>query len=104
MKNIKKQLKEDIKVLAEKQRFLKNQRKTVKLVGERKMNTWEATYTHQENRGKLRLMYAAYGIVLGKKFSQIENKFTEEEHPLNEYKDEIEKIILSYKEKVSNLP
>jgi hypothetical protein len=88
--------KNDIKELSEQQRFLKNQRKTVKLVGERKIKSSEATWKHQANRDKLRLMYAAYGLMRGKSFSQTENKYPEENHPLNEYKLRIGKIIASY--------
>ena len=88
--------KEDIRTLSEGQRELKNQRKTVKMVGSRKMSPSDATWKHQMNRDKLRLMYAAYGSMRGKSFSQIENKYKEEEHPLNEYKLRIGKIISSY--------
>jgi hypothetical protein len=88
--------KADIKELAELQRSLKNQRKTVKLVGKREISPSEATWKHQANREKLRLMYAAYGLMRGKSFSQTENKYPEENHPLNEYKLRIGKIISSY--------
>ena len=88
--------KNDIKELSEQQRYFKNQRKTVNLQGTRTMSPSEATWKHQANREKLRLMFAAYGLMRGKSFSQIENKFPEEEHPLNEYKLRIGKIIASY--------
>lgn len=88
--------KEDIRILSEGQRELKNQRKTVKMVGSRTMRPSEATWKHQMNRDKLRLMYAAYGLMRGKFFSQIENKYTEEEHPLNNFKLKIGKIISNY--------
>jgi hypothetical protein len=88
--------KNDIKELSKQQRFFKNQRKTVKLVGERKISTSEATWKHQLNRDKLRLMYAAYGLMKGKSFSQIENKYSEEGHPLNDFKIKIGKIIANY--------
>ncbi len=90
-------MKDDIKVLAEEQRFLKNQRKDKKIVGERKMYAWEASSKHQINREKLRLMYAAYGIIRGKKYSQIENQYEEENHPLMNYQYQIDNIIKSYK-------
>jgi len=88
--------KEDIKKMSENQRSLKNQRKTVKLVGERTMEPWQATYEHQSNRENLRLIYAAYGLMRGKSFSQTENKFPEEDHPLKEYQSKIDKIIEKY--------
>jgi len=89
-------LKNDIKNLVEEQKFLKNQRKTEKLVGERKMDFRLAAYKHRSNRENLRLMYAAYGLMRGKKFSQIENHFPEENHPLIKYLDKISKIIEKY--------
>ena len=97
-----KELKKDLKNLSDNQRFLKNQRKTENLVGERVEEPWVATYKHQVNREKLRLMYAAYGLLRGKSFSQTENKYSEEEHPLNEFKDQIDKIIESYEKLKEN--
>jgi len=90
-------MKDDIKTLAQEQRFLKNQRKDVNLIGERKLSMWEAASEHQMNREKLRLMYAAYGVVRGKSYSQIENKYSQEDHPLKEYQKQIDNIIVSYK-------
>ena len=89
-------MKADIKNLVEEQKFLKNQRKTVKLVGKRKMPTWEATYKHQTNREDLRIMYAAYGLARGKSFSQTENHYPEENHPLNNYQRGIDRILKGY--------
>jgi len=89
-------LKNDIKKLVEEQKILKNQRKTERLVGERTMDFRLAAYKHRSNREKLRLMYAAYGLMRGKKFSQIENHFPEENHPLIKYLDKISKIIETY--------
>lgn len=86
-------LKEKIKSLAEEQSFLKDQRRTAKIAGERKLEPWEAAMTHQVNRENLRIMYAAYGIAKGKKFSDVENHYPEEGHPLNVYKSQIDKII-----------
>ena len=90
-------MKEDIKAMVEEQRFYINQRKTVKLKGERKMKPSEAQWKHQANRQKLRLMYAAYGIARGKNFNQIENHYPEENHPLAQYQEEIDKILVPYK-------
>lgn len=90
--------KADIKEMAELQRSLKNQRKTVNIDASQEvtMSPSEATWKHQMNRDKLRLMYAAYGLMRGKSFSQTENKYPEEGHPLNEYKLRISKIISDY--------
>jgi len=89
-------LKSDIKELAEKQKFYRNQRKTEKIIGERKLQPWEAACAHHENRNKLRIMYAAYGIIRGKNFSEIENHYPEENHPLKEYQYQIDKLIKKY--------
>ena len=90
--------KANIKELAALQRSLKNQRKTVNIDASQEvtMGPGEATWKHQANREKLRLMYAAYGLMRGKSFSQTENKYPEEGHPLNEYKLRIGKIMSSY--------
>ena len=61
-----KKLKETIKVASEYQRFLKNQRKTEKIVGKREMSPSEATWKHQSNREKLAAMFVAYGVMRGK--------------------------------------
>jgi hypothetical protein len=90
-------MKEDIKIKAEEQKFLKNQRKTVKIVGERKMSAKDATYRHQINREDLRIMYAAYGIARGKSLSQIENHFPEVDHPLQKYQISIGRLLENYK-------
>jgi hypothetical protein len=90
-------IKADIKTKAELQKFYKNQRKTEKLVGERKMPAWEATYKHAANREDLRVMYAAYGLARGKSFSQTENHYPEEGHPLHAYQRTIDRILEEYK-------
>jgi len=90
-------MKDDIKTLVQEQRFLKNQRKDVNLIGERKLSMWGASSKHQMNREKLRLMYAAYGLVRGKSYTQIENKYSQDDHPLKEYQKQIDNIIISYK-------
>lgn len=89
-------IKNDIKTLSAEQRSLRNQRKTVKLKGERTMEPWVAACQHQANREKLRLMFAAYGLMRGKSFSQMEHNHTEEEHPLKNFLPQISKIIEHY--------
>jgi hypothetical protein len=89
-------IKNDIKKLSEEQKFLRDQRKTVHIKGERKMEPWVATMTHQANREKLRIMFAAYGLMRGKSFSQIENNHSEEEHPLKNFLPQISKMIEHY--------
>ena len=89
-------MKADIKAKAEQQRFFKNQRKTVKIVDERKMSASEAWYKHKTNRFELELLYAAYGIARGKTFNQIENNYPEESHPLKRCQKLIDKILEGY--------
>jgi len=99
-----KKMKEDIKKMVEEQKTYINQRRTVRLVGERKMEPWVATMKHAQNREKLRVMYAAYGVARGKRFSYVEKHYPEENHPLNQYQHQIDKIIEKYKYEVSVEP
>lgn len=89
--------KDYIKTMAEEQKFLKNQRKTEHIVGKRKMPAWEATMKHRSNRRKLRILYAAYGVLRGKKYSEIENKCADKEHPLKQYDKAIERVLIEHK-------
>lgn len=90
-------MKEDIKTKAELQKFYKNQRKDVHIKGERKMPAKDAQYKHMCNREDLRVMYAAYGIARGKSFSQIENHYPQENHPLEKYQKTIDRFLEKYK-------
>ena len=89
--------KDYIKTMAEEQKFLKNQRKTEHIVGDRKMPAWEASMKHQSNREKLRVLYAAYGVLRGKKYSEIECQHDDENHPLKEYDKAIERVLIEHK-------
>jgi len=89
-------MKSDIKQLSEKQRYYKNQRKTEHIVGERTMPAWEAIWKHQSNRHKLRILYAVYGLMNEKCFSQIENHYPEENHPLKKLQYGIDKEMIKY--------
>jgi hypothetical protein len=91
------QMKADIKKMVEEQRFYIDQRKTKNRKGEYKMSPSEAQWKHRDNRQKLRLMYAAYGKARGKSFSQIENHYPEENHPLNQWPISIDELINRYK-------
>jgi hypothetical protein len=95
-------MKADIKAMVELQKFYKNQRKTVHIVGERKLEARDATYKHMANREDLRMMYAAYGLARGKTFSQIESRCSEENHPLKNHplknhQRTIDRILEKYK-------
>lgn len=89
-------IKGDIKSLSSDQKFLKDQRKSIHNKLDRKLDPWDATVSHLNNREKLRMLYAAYGLMRGKSFSVTENKYTEENHPLNNYKSYIDKLIKEY--------
>jgi hypothetical protein len=89
-------IKEDIKKMVELQKFYKNQRKTEKIIGERKISADEAAYKHKSNRGDLRVMYAVYGLAKGKCFSQIENHYPEDKHPLKDYQNSIDRKLEKY--------
>ena len=90
-------MREDIKTKAEEQKFLKNQRKTVKIVGERTIPAKDAAYKHMTNREDLRIMYAAFGLARGKSFSQTENHYPEADHPLQKYQKSIDRLLEKYK-------
>jgi hypothetical protein len=77
-----------INELSTEQKFLKNQRKTVYINGERKMEPWEATYKHQINRDTLRHLYQAYAIVRGveRPESQVDINESKVEKMVEEYK------------------
>ena len=90
-------MREDIKTKVEEQKFLKNQRKTVKIIGERTIPAKDAAYKHMTNREDLRIMYAAFGLARGKSFSQTENHYSEENHPLQKYQRSIDRILEGYK-------
>jgi len=97
-----KALKAEIKRLSEYQIYLKNQRKTVKLVGDRVIWPSEAAWKHRVGREQLRIMFAAYGIMRGKSFDQTEknNRPEGEEHPLNQFRDKIDNVLLMYLQEV----
>jgi len=90
-------MKSTIKNMVEQQKSFKNQRRTVNLVGERTINPNDATYKHTTNRDDLRIMYAAYGVARGRKYSQIENCYSEERHPLRVFEITIDRILKKYR-------
>jgi len=95
-------MKSDIKEMVKNQKWLINQRKTVNKDCSRKegdpedIAPWVATMKHAENRFKLRLMYAAYGIARGKSYSQVECQHSDDDHPLRQYQGSINKILEKY--------
>lgn len=75
-------LRSEIKKLAEGQIVLKNQRKTVNLVGERTHDPSEAQWKHYSNRFKLRMLYLTLGLLRGRTIEQIEGS---SKQPLTEH-------------------
>ena len=63
----------------------KNQRKTVRIVGERTKPAWEATVDAMALTEELRIWYATYGILRGKKFDVTENNAKPLEHDRDKY-------------------
>jgi hypothetical protein len=64
------------------------------------MSASDAENRYRSNREKLRVMYAAYGLMRGKSFSQTENHYPEVGHPLNLLKYRIDKLVEQYTNKV----
>ena len=94
-----KKLREEIAALEKKQVELKAQRKTVNLKVKRTVNPYDAAQAVDENRPKLRVMYAAYGLMRGKRFNQVENHWdnkNNEIHPLYGLASQINKILNKY--------
>lgn len=76
-----KKLQKEIAELEKKQKQFKENRKTVYFKGERLMEPWKAAMKVQETKFCLRILYAAYGLLRFKKFSQIESAFK----PIKDY-------------------
>jgi len=89
-------LKESIKNASEKQKFYKNQRKTVKLQGAREISPSEATWKHASNRGVLRVMYAAYAVMRGKEISTVDQLKFEEEWVKPEFLNSVNRMVEMY--------
>ena len=99
IKNAIKSMREEIAALEKVQKNTKEQRKTVNFHGERTMPDWKATMLVPAQREHLRVMYAAYGLLRGKKFNETENKaklLDNGKHPLTQYLPEINKFLEKY--------
>jgi hypothetical protein len=90
-------MKADIKDKVKLQKFYKIQRKTNIPNSDRNITAKEAQYKHLCNREDLRVIYAAYGLARGKSFSQTENHYPEENHPLQKFQGTIDRILGKYK-------
>ena len=88
MKNTK--IRIEVKRLSEEQIFLKNQRKTVNLIGERIMEPDVASYKVFQNKEILRHLFVAYATLKGKELPKCVNK------EIN--KSLVDKLVLEYTE------
>jgi hypothetical protein len=68
-----KEFRQEIAKLEKEQKQIKPQRKTENFKGERTIDHWTACEVAKENKHKLRIMYAAYGLMRGKTLGQIES-------------------------------
>lgn len=94
-----KKLREEIAALEQEQINMKAQRKTVNLKVKRTVDPYSAAMNVLSNREKLRVMYAAYGLMRGKRFNQVENHWVNENneiHPLYGLASQINKILNKY--------
>jgi prefoldin subunit 5 len=99
MKEEIRQLRQEIAALEKEQKNMKAQRKTVNLKVERTIDPFSASEAVKRNREQLRVMYAAYGVLRGKTFEQIENSYdrvNNQIHPLYGYGSDINKILNKY--------
>jgi hypothetical protein len=101
-----KPVKDLIKSYVEKQKFYKKSRKTAtfsiidgKIIWD-PMHPSIAQSNAYWNGLELRIFYAAYGLLRGKKLSQVEQNYTEDncEHFLNTHKGKIEKTLEGFKQ------
>ena len=114
-KNILKEFRAEIAELEKEQKIIKPQRKTVHFTGERTISPSEAVYEVVDNKGKLRIMYAAYNLLRGKGFDITEknakplnardyyertgysiDKELEGKHPLFLYIDRVDIYLREY--------
>lgn len=91
-----KNFRQEIATAESEQRNTKAQRKTVYYTGERTMTPQEAYWKAINNADELRVMYAAYGLMRGRKFAQIENHWEGGCHPLVGYAERINKYLNKY--------
>ena len=89
-------LKESIKNASEKQKFYKNQRKTVKLQGKKEMEPWEATMKHHHNREILHLMFMAYAVMRDKSMVEAGLKHFDEEWQRDEFFAKVNRMVEMY--------
>jgi hypothetical protein len=93
-------LKHDIAELAAQQPILRNQRKTIHLVGERTIEPSTASWKHAGNREQLRLLYATQQVLKGVPLAEIETSNKPNKIPLTNpwMKKQIDKLVEKYGE------
>lgn len=89
-------LKETIKTLAAGQKELKNQRKTVNLVGERTMSSFAAYCQHANTRVSLHTFYVAYAILRGKDPLKADQKYGEDPYFVKAVQKQVEKYAAEF--------
>jgi len=68
-------IKQEIKRLAEMQVVLRDQRKTVYNKLDRTIESSVAAGKHSDNRFRLRILYAAYGLLKGKSLEEVKENY-----------------------------
>lgn len=95
-----KKLKEKIAKAVDEQKIFKENRKTVKFKGERTYEPWKAAMWADNRTHHLRILYAAYGLLRGRKITETENhvskSWLENYHPLMDYYFEIDCVLKVY--------
>ena len=95
-----KKLKEKIANAVDEQKIFKENRKTVRFKGERKYEPWEAAMKADYRTHQLRILYAAYGLLRGRKITETENhvpkSWLKNYHPLMDYYFEIDYVLKEY--------
>ena len=106
LKNAISAMRKDIAELEKEQKSIKPQRKTVYFTGKRTIHPCQAAEQARANKEKLRLYYAAYGLLRGKNFDVTENAPKREEyykyHPLCVFLPDIDKILTKYGYQLKN--
>ena len=93
------ELKEEIRIKSEWQRFLKRQRKTANFEGERVIDPKKATYEHKSNRIELSAMFVAYRVLKGHDLEEeLKNHVSKKDpYAMNYARKQVEKLLEEYK-------
>lgn len=97
-------LKESIKNASEKQKFYKDQRKLVHNKLPREISPGEATWKHSSNRRILRIMYAAYAVMRGRKITDVDQLRFDEEWMVNDFNNSVKRMVEMYEKEAVKKP